>query len=422
MSKLIKFIDLFAGIGGMRIGMESALNDLKIKHKCVFSSEINKNASYTYNLNFNEYPKGDIYKFSKNIPNFDFLLGGFPCQPFSYAGKKKGFGDTRGTLFFEIEKIISKYKPKGFILENVRGIISHDKGRTVNTIINKLSKLGYKVEYKICNSANYNLPQNRVRVFFIGILGKKIKSNIISDFGPSDTYDLGGNNNQLNLFYDYKKFKTLKSILENQPSKKYDCSKDFIKKLDNHLSNRSLLHGKRLIDYRGGNSIHSWELGIKGKCSKEEINFMNQLISNRRKKVYGEHQDGKMLTKKQIKNFYKKNNLEKLLNSLLKKGYIKKVQNKYNPICGNMSFEVFKFLDPDKISTTLTASDTNRLGVFYKNRIRRITPREAARIQGFPNNFILNPNDNLAYSQLGNAVSVPVVRCIVADLFKNNNL
>ena len=149
---------------------------------------------------------------------------------------------------------------------------------------------------------------------------------------------------------------------------------------------------------------------------------MNQLISNRRKKVYGEHQDGKMLTKKQIKNFYKKNNLEKLLNSLLKKGYIKKVQNKYNPICGNMSFEVFKFLDPDKISTTLTASDTNRLGVFYKNRIRRITPREAARIQGFPNNFILNPNDNLAYSQLGNAVSVPVVRCIVADLFKNNNL
>tara|TARA_B110000971_G_C19680365_1_gene350826 strand:- start:274 stop:612 length:339 start_codon:yes stop_codon:yes gene_type:complete len=101
---------------------------------------------------------------------------------------------------------------------------------------------------------------------------------------------------------------------------------------------------------------------------------------------------------------------------------LKKEDNKYNPNCGNMSFEVFKFLDPDKISTTLTASDTNRLGVFYKNRIRRITPREAAKIQGFPNNFILNPNDNIAYSQLGNAVSVPVVRYIVGDIFKNNNL
>ena len=106
--------------------MENALNDLKIKHKCVFSSEINKNASYTYNLNFKEYPKGDIYKCSKDIPKFDFLLGGFPCQPFSYAGKKKGFGDTRGTLFFEIERILREKKPYGFILENVEGLVKDD--------------------------------------------------------------------------------------------------------------------------------------------------------------------------------------------------------------------------------------------------------------------------------------------------------
>jgi len=124
---MIRYVDLFAGIGGIRLGFEQALDDLGIEHKCVLSSEIDKRAQETYELNFGETPKGDIYKIS-DFPGFDFLLAGFPCQPFSYAGKQKGFVDTRGTLFFEIERILGEYRPSGFLLENVRGLMTHVAG------------------------------------------------------------------------------------------------------------------------------------------------------------------------------------------------------------------------------------------------------------------------------------------------------
>ncbi len=116
---MINFIDLFAGIGGMRLGFEQAMQELGIQTKCVLSSEIDKYAQETYELNYKEKLEGDICSI-KQFPNFDFLLAGFPCQPFSYAGKQKGFVDTRGTLFFEIEKLLSEYQPKAFLLENVR--------------------------------------------------------------------------------------------------------------------------------------------------------------------------------------------------------------------------------------------------------------------------------------------------------------
>ena len=139
---MIRFIDLFAGVGGIRIGTENALLKHKIKNKCVLSSEIDEKACQTYELNFGEYPSGDIHGIEEIEP-FDLLLAGFPCQPFSYAGKRRGFGDTRGTLFFEIERILKKYQPKAFLLENVRGLYTHDGGRTFETIIAKLHDLGY---------------------------------------------------------------------------------------------------------------------------------------------------------------------------------------------------------------------------------------------------------------------------------------
>jgi DNA (cytosine-5)-methyltransferase 1 len=134
---MIKFIDLFAGTGGIRLGFEQACKKFGLKTECVFSSEIDKNACASYELNFGHNPFSDVTKVEE-LPNFDFMLAGFPCQSFSYAGKRKGFGETRGTLFFEVERLLSKYKPKGFLLENVRGLTTHDEGKTLETIIHSL--------------------------------------------------------------------------------------------------------------------------------------------------------------------------------------------------------------------------------------------------------------------------------------------
>lgn len=158
-----KFIDLFCGIGGFRIGFE------RNGFECVFSSDFDKKVQETYKNNFGETPYGDITKVNtKEIPEFDILLGGFPCQPFSISGKKKGFDDTRGTLFFDICRIIDEKNPSVVILENVKHIIHHDKRRTFKIIIETLTDLGYNVNYKILNTTDFGLPQNRERVFIIG--------------------------------------------------------------------------------------------------------------------------------------------------------------------------------------------------------------------------------------------------------------
>lgn len=158
------FIDLFAGIGGIRLPYE------KLGGKCVFSSEIDKWAIETYKANFNETPSGDITKIdAKEIPNFDILLAGFPCQAFSVAGKKLGFEDARGTMFFEIARILKEHNPKAFHLENVKGLLSHDGGRTFQTMLNILTKdLGYKVYYKVLNAIDFGMPQHRNRIMIVG--------------------------------------------------------------------------------------------------------------------------------------------------------------------------------------------------------------------------------------------------------------
>jgi len=156
---MIKFIDLFAGIGGIRTGFENQGFD------CVMSSEIDKSCQKTYFDNFNEIPLGDITNIdSKTIPTYDILCAGFPCQPFSICGKQAGFNDTRGTLFFEICRIIKDTNPKVIFLENVKNIIYHDKGNTLKVIVETLKSLGYYVEHKILNGSDFGLPQNRERI------------------------------------------------------------------------------------------------------------------------------------------------------------------------------------------------------------------------------------------------------------------
>ena len=157
------FIDLFAGIGGMRIPYE------KLGGTCVFSSEWDKHAQQTYTHNFGETPAGDITQIKESdIPDHDILLAGFPCQPFSIIGDKQGFADTRGTLFFDIARILKRKQPTAFLLENVKQLLTHDKGRTFTVIEEQLSQLGYTIYHKVLNALDFGLPQKRERIFIVG--------------------------------------------------------------------------------------------------------------------------------------------------------------------------------------------------------------------------------------------------------------
>lgn len=179
-----RYIDLFAGIGGLRIPFD------ELGYTCVFSSEWDKAACVTYEANFGEKPYGDITKIKEqDIPHHDLLLAGFPCQAFSIMGKMQGFADTRGTMFFEIERILSYHKPKAILLENVKQLISHDKGNTFKIIISRLESLGYHVKWSVLNALDFGLPQKRERVIIVGFLDKKKIDNFNFDF-KKQAYDL----------------------------------------------------------------------------------------------------------------------------------------------------------------------------------------------------------------------------------------
>jgi DNA (cytosine-5)-methyltransferase 1 len=168
-----KFIDLFAGIGGMRLAFEKA------GAACVFSSEWDRFAKQTYESNFGEVPHGDITKIhEEEIPRFDILTAGFPCQPFSSIGKRQGFEHkTQGTLFYDVARIIDYHKPKSFLLENVSGLVTHDRGNTLATILETLEDLGYSMTYKILDSADFRVPQKRKRIYIVGFNNLKVKKH-----------------------------------------------------------------------------------------------------------------------------------------------------------------------------------------------------------------------------------------------------
>lgn len=305
--KEFTFIDLFAGIGGMRLAFE------KWGGTCVFSSEWDKFSQQTYEANFHEIPEGDITQISSSkIPKHDILLGGFPCQPFSHAGLKEGFADTRGTLFFEVERIIKAKKPSLVLLENVKGFVSHDKGRTLATVEEKLTNLGYKVYWKVLNASDFGLPQNRERVFIVGINSRKIKN---AEFVfPKAT----------------KKQVCVGDILEKNPkeTKKYEISNKLWKG-----------HQRRLREHRArGNGF----------------------------------------------------------------GY--------------------SLFEPDSVRTSTISAryykDGSEILIETDGNPRKITPREAARLQGFPEKFIIPVSDTQAYRQFGNAVAVKVVLEIAREMVK----
>lgn len=215
----MKFIDLFCGIGGFRYASRYAFEKLNIKGECVFSSDIDKYAQESYAANFGEKPAGDITKISASfIPDFDLLFAGFPCQSFSICGLQKGFADqTRGTLFFDIARILQEKQPQAFVLENVKNLASHDKGETLRTILGILrNELNYHVDYKLLNALDFGLPQKRERILIIGS-----KKPFIMDW-----------------HFDIKNKKTLSDILEDNPDAKHNASPDIIaKRKAMHTSN-----------------------------------------------------------------------------------------------------------------------------------------------------------------------------------------
>lgn len=428
--KRYTFIDLFAGIGGIRLGLELALKDAGLVPKCVFTSEIKGHAIKVLKQN---HPKdkitGDITIVdAQSIPSFDILCGGFPCQAFSAAGKRNGFADTRGTLFFEIERIILEKKPKGFILENVEGLVNHDKGNTLAVILNNLNAANYWISYKVLNSKYFGVPQERKRIYIIGI------RKDISD----SPVDLEG--------FPIKQT-TLGDILETD---KPTSRSNFIKLLLDKYNIDELL-GKAIKDKRGGSSnIHSWDLELKGVVSDEEKKLLNLLLTERRKKKWAEiigikWMDGMPLTKDQIEEFYQNENLQVMLDDLTTKGYVKFEHPKkiviekhiapngeevtttkrvcdtskpkgYNIVSGKLSFEVGKILSPKDVAPTLVATDMQHLYVVDNGGLRRLTLREGLRLFGFPEYFKFNVSESEGYDLLGNTVVVPVIKAVASRL------
>jgi DNA (cytosine-5)-methyltransferase 1 len=322
-----KFIDLFAGIGGFRIAMQN------LGGKCVYTSEWDKYSKQTYKANFGEVPFGDITKerVKNYIPNnFDILCAGFPCQAFSIAGKRGGFEDTRGTLFFDVAEIIKKKQPKAIFLENVKGLRNHDKGKTLSTILNVLREdLGYYVpEPEIINAKEFGTPQNRERIFIVGFH---------KDIGVTNFEYPKSTNNQT----------VLEDILEkNEVSVKYYLSTTYIDTLRNH----------------------------KARHKNKGNGFGYEIIPN----------DG-------------------TANAV---------------VCGGMGRE--RNLVYDDRLTNFTPI-TNISGKVNREGIRKMTPREWARLQGFPDNFKIVVSDAQAYKQFGNSVAVPAIQATAEKIVEKLN-
>lgn len=321
------FIDLFAGIGGFRMAMQN------LGGRCVFSSEWDAQAQKTYMLNYGEIPFGDITleETKSFIPdNFDILCAGFPCQAFSLAGKRKGFEETRGTLFFDVAEIIKRKQPKAFFLENVKGLLIHDKGNTIKTILKVLREdLDYYVpDPQIVNAMNFGVPQHRERVYIVGFR-KDLNVNDFSYPEPTDA---------TKTFADIKE----KDVV---PSKYY-LSTQYIKTLIAHKERHA----------------------AKGNGFGYEI-IPDDGVSNAIV-VGGMGRERNLVIDKRLKDF---------------------------------------------TPTTRIKGEVNHDG------IRRMTPREWARLQGFPDNFIIGVADASAYKQFGNSVAVPAIQATAAQILKSIN-
>lgn len=323
MKKKIKFIDLFAGIGGFHLALS------KINGECVFASEWDKDCQKVYEKNFGLKPHGDITKINeKDIPQHEILCAGFPCQAFSISGKRLGFKDTRGTLFFDVARIIKHHNPKIVLLENVKNFLTHDNGNTINVVKKTLEELNYNVFYKVLNSSNYGVPQKRERIYIVAF-NQKLK---IKNFQfPSNQ----------NIFV------SLESCLLPD-----NLTKDLVlKRKDVNL--------------------------------KKNIDISKDIFGNYPQKP-------------------------------IRLGHVNK---------GGQGERIYS---PKGHAVSLTAYGGgigSKTGLYLINKkLRKLSPRECARITGFPDSFHLSENKNHSYKQFGNSVVVNVLDFIINEIIKSGCL
>ena len=315
----VKAIDLFCGIGGFHLAVSSFGGEV------VFASEINKKTAHIYERNFQEAPHGDITKIeAKDIPDHDILCAGFPCQPFSIAGKQRGFDDTRGTLFFDIARIAKEKQPKILFLENVYQLEAHDYGNTLSTIISTLDSIGYDVYYEVLNSADFGFPQNRKRIYIVCFR----KDMCITNF----------------------EFPVPSPTVEHKYVKDIVCKKD----VDKYVIDRSDI------------TISTDDTDME--CTNKTFRIGAVAKGRQGERIYSAK--GKAIT--------------------------------------------------------LTANGGGigaKCGIYkIDGKIRKLTPRECARLQGFPESFKIDPSDNVAYTTFGNSVDVSVLQLILQEMTKNEDV
>ncbi len=313
-NKKFTFIDLFAGIGGFRLALE------KFGGKCVFSSEWNKDSQSTYSSNFGDTPNGDITKIKEaDIPSHNVLCAGFPCQAFSVSGKRLGFNDTRGTLFFDVARIVKFHKPEVLFLENVKNLVKHDGGKTIEVIKNTLEDLDYTVNLKVLRSSDFGIPQARERVYIIAFRND-LKVSSFHYPTPIESH------------------KIVKDILE---TKSVD-EKCFIKRDDITMVKN--------------------EKDVKDPRKPLQIGKINK---------------------------------------------------------GGQGERIYSIYGTGITLSAYGGGAASKTGAYFINgKIRKLTPRECARLQGFPENYIIPSNRNIAYKQFGDSVSVPVLMEIFGKIIE----
>ena len=426
MLKKFTFVDLFSGVGGFRIPLE------KLGGECVAYSEIDKNAMDVYRNNFNtdkEIYLGDITKV-KHAPTADLIVGGVPCQAWSVAGKKKGFDDPRGKLWEDSIRLVKKNKPKAFIFENVKGLYDPRNKGSLDLIISEFRKCGYDVFHKVLNAYDFGLPQNRDRLFIVGIRAD-IKLDFNFPMPTSNSKPLAKIFDNLDIKSSHLKKK--KFIPKNLFGEKIPFSRNRFQK-DDELNDFFIF-----CDTRDGHTtIHSWDLI---KTSQIEKKICLAILKNRRKKIYGEW-DGNPLSYQSIKNLVKETTI-KNLKSLMKKSILTQeedgryeLMNTKNSAGINGVYRVF--LPQSDIFATITATENRDFiatksisgknpdeyknkfinEIYLKNNYRLLSGRESGRLQGFPDKFKIHPNDKIAKKQFGNAVPTNVVYNLAKEVIK----
>ncbi len=426
------FIDLFAGIGGFRLALESNGGI------CLGYSEIDKEAVKVYRDNYvrdesRELELGDITKLS-NLPPADCIVGGVPCQSWSVAGKMRGFGDPRGRLWMDSIRLVDINRPKVFVFENVKGLFDPRNRDNLELIISKLKPLGYKIYCKLLNSFDFGLPQNRERIFIVGIR---------SDLNSCEEFEFPSP-----LKTSIKLFKFIDNVRPSGDKKeKFNPKRLFGDKIPmgrNRFQKIDTLNDFFVFcDTRNGHStIHSWDIISTSRIEKK---ICETIMKNRRKSIYGDL-DGNPIPIESLRKLIDGLRLSDL-KSLVSKKILREVVNKGYEFVNSKNSSgingIYRIYLPEScVFSTLTATGTRDMvalesvtgrspeefkknfieKIYLKNKFRKISPKEAASLQGFPYNFKIHKKEQIAHRQFGNAVSVPVVYNVFKSILKTGVL